>query len=407
VPVNPNGGGDVTRALCMGQPDLIKAVEEMATGNTMFAAALNHRTKVQLVPCRQHLLLLGSVQTEYTHKQVFLERSDQRSNGPFYHTIHKAKPGELQMFLLRAFAMSGNAESDKTEQQLAFLVKVFSTRTDRSCNSGLKLALVYAQSLAGDKSTIQKYVQDGSTSRPPEQGPRIVMPKHMAASPAPSPALGGTKHRQRRATTAAGNKEGKQSASTTGPKASAASDAQHAEEEMSTGMLVWSEQPMDGGGSQPKKKKIESIEDLVPRFGSGTCESLVPASFAKQHKSLSPAEFGLTIVMKGHVAVPPTSLLGHDLRKDRAAVWSALYEFWASVAMQSVAGVMALALDGYGHGKMNVLTKLQYGGCCGRWDMMAVLAAKHLGLFPPKYVSPARKCPTSPFMSAMMYFMST
>jgi len=359
----------------------------------MFAAALNHKTKVQLVPCRQHLLLLGSVQAEYTHKQVFLQRSDQRSNGPFYHTIHKAKSGELQIFLLRAFAISGSAESDKTEQKLAFLVKVFSTLTDRSCNSGLKLALVYAESLAGDKSTIQKYVQDGSVARPPEQGPRIVMPKHMAASPTPSPALGGTKptqSRQSRAATAA-DKEGKQSASSTRPKASAASDAQYAEEELSTCMLVWSEQPMDGGGSQPKKTKHQTIEDLVPRFECGTCESLVPPAFAKVHRNLSPAEFGLTIVMKGHAAVPPTSLLGHELRKDRAAVWSALYEFWSSVAMQSVAGVMALALDGYGHGKMNVLTKLQYGGCCGRWDMMAVLAAKYLGLFPPKYVSPARK----------------
>ena len=204
-------------------------------------------------------------------------------------------------------------------------------------------------------------------------------------------------------TTAAGNKEGKQSASTTGPKASAASDAQDEEEEM----LVWSEHPMDGGGSQPKKTRIAGIEDIVPRFRSGTCDSLVPASVAKSHKLLSPAEFGLIVVMKGHAAVPPSTLLGHDLRKDRAAVWSALAEFWSSLAMQSVAGVMALALDGYGHGKMNVLTKLQYGGCCGRWDMMAVVAVKHLGLFPPKYVSPARKCPTSPFMSAMMYFMST
>ena len=393
MPVTTSGGGDVTKALCKGQPDLLKTVQEMATGNTMFAAALNHKTRVQLVPCKQHLLLLGSIQDEYTHKQVFLQRSDQRSNGPFYHTIHKAKSGELQMFLLRAFAFSGSAESDKTEQQLAFLVKVFSTLTDRSCNSGLKLALVYAESLAGDKSTIQKYVQDVTVARHPEQGPRIVMPKHMAASPTPSPALGGTKPTQSRqySAAAAADKEGKQSASSTRPKASAASDAQYAEEELSTGMLVWSEQPMDGGGSLPKKKKLETIEDLVPRFECGTCESLVPAAFAKMHRNLSPAEFGLTIVMKGHAAVPPTSLLGHELRKDRAAVWSALYEFWASVAMQSVAGVMALALDGYGHGKMNVLTKLQYGGCCGRWDMMAVLAAKYLGLFPPKYVSPARK----------------
>ena len=62
--------------------------------------------------------------------------------------------------------------------------------------------------------------------------------------------------------------------------------------------------------------------------------------------------------------------------------------------MQSVAGVLALVLDGYGHGKMNLLTKLQYSGCCGRWDMMAVWAAKYLGLFPPKYVSAPHTCTT-------------
>ena len=163
---------------------------------------------------------------------------------------------------------------------------------------------------------------------------------------------------------------------------------------------------MGGGGSQPKKTKIACFEDLVPRFGFDTCESLVPASVAKSHRHLSPAEYGLNVVMKGHAAVPPTTVVGHELRKDRAAVWTAVAEFWSSVAMQSVAGVMALALDGYGHGLMNVLTKLAYRGCCGRWDMFAVVAARHLALFPPKYVSSASKCPTSPFMSAMMYFMS-
>ena len=91
--------------------------------------------------------------------------------------------------------------------------------------------------------------------------------------------------------------------------------------------------------------------------------------------------------MDGHEAVPVTALVGHELRQDRAAGWVALSAFWSSLAMQSVAGVLALVLDGYGHGKMNLLVKLQYSGCCGRWDMMAVWAAKYLGLFPPKYVS--------------------
>jgi len=241
--------------------------------------------------------------------------------------------------------------------------------------------------------------------RRPQEGAGQSVPKqtNTAVSPAASLALGPGKQQPRRPNEAAGNRGGKQPIHNLRPLASPGSEAPDEDEEM----LVWCEHPMGGGGSQPKKTRISSIEDIVPRFRSGTCDSLVPASVAKSHKLLSPAEFGLIVVMKGHAAVPPSTLLGHDLRKDRAAVWSALAEFWSSLAMQSVAGVMALALDGYGHGKMNVLTKLQYGGCCGRWDMMAVVAAKQLGLFPPKYVSAARKCPTSPFMSAMMYFMST
>jgi len=437
VPVNPSGGGDVTRRLCMGQPHLIKAIEAMESGSTMIAAALRQKLQVQLVPCRQHILLLGSVQYEYTHKQVFLGRSDDRSNGPFMLTIPKAQPGELQIFLLRAFAMTGNAESEDSEPDLGFLVKVFSTKTDSSCNSGLKLALVYARDLVKGKATTQEYVEDGSSEDDPQRGPRIVLPQHMAVSTAPSPvvgtgppqqrrpqegaaqsvpkqtntavspaaslALGPGKQQPRRPNEAAGNRGGKQPIHNLRPLASPGSEAPDEDEEM----LVWCEHPMGGGGSQPKKTKIACFEDLVPRFGFDTCESLVPASVAKSHRHLSPAEYGLNVVMKGHAAVPPPTVVGHELRKDRAAVWTAVAEFWSSVAMQSVAGVMALALDGYGHGLMNVLTKLAYRGCCGRWDMFAVVAARHLALFPPKYVSAASKCPTSPFMSAMMYFIST
>ena len=38
--------------------------------------------------------------------------------------------------------------------------------------------------------------------------------------------------------------------------------------------------------------------------------------------------------------------------------------------------------------------------------MMAVWAAKHLGLFPAKYVSAAHTCPTCIFKSVMTKFMS-
>jgi len=85
--VNTAGGGDVTVELCGGQPELLNTVKEMATGNTMFTVALHSTTKVQLVPRKQHQWLLGSLQDTYTHKQVFLQRSEHRSNGPYYETL--------------------------------------------------------------------------------------------------------------------------------------------------------------------------------------------------------------------------------------------------------------------------------------------------------------------------------
>ena len=171
--------------------------------------------------------------------------------------------------------------------------------------------------------------------------------------------------------------------------------------------LEWKDTPgqMDAG-TQSKKPKHADVTNMIPRYGHTTCESLVPQTFTNSCKNMTPTEFAVVVVMDGHSAVPLPSVQGHALRVDRAAVWSALYAFWSSTAMQSVAGVLALALDGYGHGKMQLLNKLQYFGCCGRWDMMAVWAAKYLGLFPAKFVSDTHTCPTLRFMWAMDQFMS-
>jgi len=78
---------------------------------------------------------------------------------------------------------------------------------------------------------------------------------------------------------------------------------------------------------------------------------------------------------------------GQQLRQHKANLWYSLYSFWGQDAIKHLASVLALCLDGHGHGKMNILVQSQHGGCCGRWDMMAVWAAWLLKLFPPKYVS--------------------
>jgi len=402
VPVNTGCGGQ-TLELCEQLPDLRKTIMEMATGNTMYGVTLRKRTKVQLVPRRLHQKLLASIQDCYSYRQVFSQRSEHRGNGPYYETLQRAVDGEQQLFLLRAIAISGCAEHDSGAQKLAFLVKVFNTEKDQGFRAGLKVGLVFAELLVGDNSTVQRYVHNGSAARSPAQGPHIVMPKHMAPSPPDSPALGGkplkTAKRFRPASADDSSPEkaasggGKLSSPSPRPMRSAGPDVQSGEPE-SSGLLIWMDKPMQPRGPQPKKTKHQSIDGVVPRFDSTTCESLVPPSVAKGLKHLSPDQFGVQQVMNGRFAVPTADVVGHPLRQDRAAVWSALYSFWSSLAMQSVAGVLALVLDGYGHGKMNLLTKLQYNGCCGRWDMMAVWAAKYLGLFPPKYVSATHTCTT-------------
>jgi len=358
-----------------------------------------------LVPRTQHQLLLGAQKDTYTHNEVFGQRSDHRSNGPYREVVKKCKKGQHQVFLLRVISLSNTQKSASGHPKLAFLVKVFNTDTDRSDKAALKLGVVYGESIKADNSTVEEYVHNDSVARHADQGPRIVMPKHVDSSDVPSPTVAGPQLMLvRRFSSATSLDSGLQPAASGGGKLStskprsiqsAVSDVQVGEP-ASSGMLVWTDtpDPIQVGGTQSKKTKHQSISTLLPRFDPGTCESLVLLAVARSFKNLTPTEFGVQVVMKGHLAVPLPSLLGHALRQDRAAVWSALYAFWSSLAMQSVAGVLALVLDGYGHGKMNLLTKLQYNGCCGRWDMMAVWAAKYLGLFPPKYVSATHTCTT-------------
>jgi len=407
VPVN-TGCGSKTMELCEDLPRLREMITEMATGNTMFGVSLLKRLKLQLVPRCLHQGLLASIDDCYKYSQVFMRRTETRSNGPYYESLPKASDGAQQFFLLRAIAISGCAEQDGPNaaaavsgvQKLAFLVKVFNTDKDKGFRPGLKLGLVYADALFGDHSTVKPYVHEQSAAQSPSQGPNIVMPKPMPPSPPADPAPRVPLNTQRKFKAAsphsvspeAGSRgHGKRSSISPRPLCGAGPGLQ-AGESGDGFQLTWVEDTRQPPGPHPKKTKLEGIVGLRPRFPSSTCESVVPASVAKALRHLTRDQFGVQHVMDGHAAVPVTALVGHELRQDRAAVWAALYAFWSSLAMQSVAGVLALVLDGYGHGKMNLLVKLQYSGCCGRWDMMAVWAAKYLGLFPPKYVSTPHTC---------------
>jgi len=405
VPVNTTACGDLTKSLCEGDPKLLNVVERMAGGKTFWTVALHRETKVQLVPKTRHQLLLGAQKDTFTHNEVFGQRSDHRSTGPYHEVVKKSRRGQHQIILLRVMSLSNTQPRTSGHPKLAFLVKVFNTETDRSDKAALKLGVVYGESIHGDNSTVDEYAHNDSVARHADQDPRIVMPKHVDSPDVPSPAVRGPPlDIVRRFSSATSLDSGQQPAASGGGKQSTTKppsiQSAVADVEMAAAggriFLEWKDtpDPIDDGGTQFKKTKHSSITNLVPRYGPGTCESLVPLAFTMSCRMLTPTEFGVTVVMDGHLAQPLQSLQGHALRQDRAAVWAALYAFWSSTAMQSVAGVLALALDGYGHGKMQLLNKLQYNGCCGRWDMMAVWAAKYLGLFPAKYVSATHTYPT-------------
>ena len=281
MPVNTTTCGDLTKSLCEGDPKLLNVVERMAAGKTLLMVALHRETKVQLVPRTKHQLLLGAQKDTYTHNEVFGQRSDHRSNGPYHEVVKKCKKGQHQVFLLRVISLSNTQKSASGHPKLAFPVKVFNTDTDRSNKAALKLGVVYGESIKADNSTVEEYVHNGSVARSPGQGPRIVMPKDKAPSPVQSPALGGPKLTLTRRFKKAIDMEscqqqaatggGKQSSSIPRPINSAVSDVQSGEP-ASSGMLVWTDkpEPNQDGGTQSKKSRYQSISCLL-HLDAGTC----------------------------------------------------------------------------------------------------------------------------------------
>jgi len=404
LPVNTTACGDLTKSLCKGDLKLLNVVERMAGGKTLWTVALHRETKVQLVPKTRHQLLLGALKDTFTHNEVFGPRSDHRSTGPYHEVVKISKRGQHQIIILRVMSLSNTQPRTNGQPQLAFLVKVFNRETDHSHKAALKLGVVFGESLQGGHATVVEYAHNDSVARDPDQDPRIVMPKHVESPDVASPAVRGPPLDMTRRFSSATRLDSDQlPGASGGSKPSAAKplsiNSAVADVEIAGAggriFLEWKDTPDQiDVGTQSKKPKHAIVTNMIPRYGPTTCESLVPPAFTKSCKNMTATEFAVVVVMDGHSAVPLPSVQGHALRVDRAAVWSALYAFWSSTAMQSVAGVLALALDGYGHGKMQLLNKLQYNGCCGRWDMMAVWAAKYLGLFPAKYVSATHTYPT-------------
>jgi len=431
LPVNTACGSNVME-MCqqMLEQTTVETITAMATGTIEYGMSLHKPMQVQLVPCCLHQKMLAGPADCYNYSEVFFNRTKSRSNGPHVETLQAASGGAQQFFLLRAVVLTGfskhqvpGADAAALDHyKLAFIVKVFNTHQDIGFMPGLRLGVVYADALLRDKSTVVPYVQVHSAAKSPSQGANIVLAQPLKPAPPRGQAQGllsqmprvfkkagpdslGKAHAplssrlgatadstpmsvspRSRSPVPASSGHGLNMGMSPRPVDGAAPGLGRAASQDNV-LVMWVEDTRRPPGPFQKKSKIAGIADILPRFQSSTCESLVPATVTNTFRQLTRDQFALQRVLGGILAVPLTGLVGHDLRKNRAEVWHALSAFWSSLAVQHLAGVLALALDGYGHGKMNLLVKLQYNGCCGRWDMMAVWAAKYLNLFPAKYVS--------------------
>ena len=410
LPVNTASGMNVME-MCKQLPDkkMTETITAMARGTIVYGVALRMPMTVQLVPCCWHQKVLAGPTDSYDNSEVFTN-SRYMEMGPHLEHLRVSEAGTQQLFLLRAVVLRGPSKVQVpgaaahrlVVNKLAFLVKVFNSTKEVGFMPGLRLGVVYADALHADKCTVAPYVEVCSLQRPQSCGANIVLAQ--PGAPAPPKGLAPPKLSQMKQTFANARPEGeimaqasvspRLGASFAGPRMSI---SPHPVDSLAPGhdaaasnkheLVTWVEDRRRHPGPAPKRTKNGSVGDMLPQFPSSTCESLMPPSVMRGIRQMSREEFTLQHVLGGKPAEPLTELVGHEMRQHRAEVWHALSAFWSPLAVQHLAGVFALLLDGYGHGKMNLLVKTQHRGCCGRWDMMAVWAAKYLNMFPPKFVS--------------------
>jgi len=108
--------------------------------------------------------------------------------------------------------------------------------------------------------------------------------------------------------------------------------------------------------------------------------------FKKVISKMTQAEFLAQVILGGAPITEPLNAGGQALRQYQGDLWKSLHEFWGQSQVKHLASVLALCLEGHGHGKLQVPVISLHNGCAGKWDMYATWAAYELKMFPPKWV---------------------
>jgi len=117
-----------------------------------------------------------------------------------------------------------------------------------------------------------------------------------------------------------------------------------------------------------------------------TCAMEKCPQFKKVISKMTQAEFLAQVILGGAPITEPLNAGGQALRQYQGDLWKSLHEFWGQSQVKHLASVLALCLEGHGHGKLQVPVISLHNGCAGKWDMYATWAAYELNMFPAKWV---------------------
>jgi len=313
--------------------------------------------------------------------------------------------GNQQMMVVRTVVVAG-PEKHKgrvLKTKLGFLVKIFNPPDEVGYMPGLKLGVLYATDIKNTQCTLAPYIKVRNPMRLQTCGANIVLAQPLATSGAVldtavvgfatatkgQPAPPAAQHDNSGSPTLGAN-------SMLGPKYDGKRDARsesapaaHMHAGAATGIVLmdWKQDDDLDAPRVAKRLKADNETGVLIEYDSFTCEIARSPAQINAIKRMTQAQFIAEVVLGGAPISEPPDAGGMALRQHKGNLWYSLYRFWGQSAIKHLSSVLALCLDGHGHGKMNVLVKSQHNGCCGRWDMMAVWAAWSLKLFPPKWVS--------------------
>jgi len=353
-------------------------------GTVVHGVSLQAPLGLRLVPHCWHELLLSSPREQFHCSEVFSNRLHE-SLGAEYHRMQVLSSGNQQMIVLRSVVITGpdkNKGDGGFKKKLAFFVKVFQQPDDVGFMPGLKLGVLYATDMQQDKCTVAPYMEVRNPRRlqtcganivlaMPEASPLVEMDRAVGsmgtalAMGQPDPPRDSASPQLVAQSVLGARSEGKRDGHGT---SAPAAQMPHAAAPAIV-LMSWVDDKEMDAPRVAKRLKTDNETGVKIEYDSSTCE--IVRSQAEVNTIRKMTMTSLLYKCSGECLSRSCQMqLVCSCGSTRATCGTEC--FWGQDAIKHLASVLALCLDGHGHGKMNILVQSQHGGCCGRWDMMAV-----------------------------------